>query len=65
MLFCLRENSEYGSYIGSNVPMSCPSDNCGSSPKKVNYLTAFHEKCYLKNALNVQRNHPSSLLMFM
>lgn len=62
MLFCLRENSEYGSYIGSNVPMYCPSDNCGSSPTKVN--------CFMKNVIKKMHSmynettlHP--LLMFM
>lgn len=36
LFFCFREKSEFGSYIGSSVPVPCPSDNCGSSPKKVN-----------------------------
>lgn len=60
MLFCLRENSEYGSYIGSNVPMYCPSDNCGSSPKKVNYLTDFMKNVIKIIHLMYNENHPTS-----
>lgn len=62
MLFCLRENSEYGSYIGSNVPMSCPSDNCGSSPKKVNCLTAFLWKMLLKKCTQCTMKPPFILI---
>lgn len=46
--FCLRENSEFGSHLGSNVPVLCPSDYCGSSSKKVNYYTDF-----MKNVIKI------------
>lgn len=52
--FCLRENSEFGSYPGSNVPVLCPSDYCSSSSKKVlKYFTVFM-KNVIKKTLNLQ-----------
>lgn len=61
VFFCLRENSEFGSYPGSNVPVLCPSDYCGSSSKKVlKYFTVFMKNVIKKNTQFTIKNHSSS-----
>lgn len=60
--FCLRENSEFGSYPGSNVPVLCPSDYCGSSSKKVlKYFTVFM-KNVIKKKHSIYNKKPLFIL---
>lgn len=56
----LRENSEFGSYPGSYVPVLCPSDYCGSSSKKVKYFTGF-----MKNIIKIIHSMYNKKLPFI